>query len=84
MKKIFIVTYVGLSADEADANGYCEAKAFAKYEDAKAYFEELISNEMECQKEFDPVIETHREREASLTWSGFGQGLKLKIHESNL
>ena len=81
--KLFIVSYVGLSED-TNADGYCETHPFAEYADAKAFFERLLENEYNEQRDagFEPVIDKHEEREASVEWCN--ERVILRIEETEL
>lgn len=82
--KLFIVTYVGMSDNEYDANGYCEVKPFFSKKKAEEYMQELVSNELESQKEFKPEIVENEPNHIRIEWSGGYEQLRVELHEKEI
>lgn len=84
MKK-FILTYVGLSDSDYEANGYSNVFLFSTYEKAKERMKLLIKNECEYLKEEGREYEIleDTEDEFRMSWSGHGEQVRLQIHEIN-
>lgn len=85
MKK-FILTYVGLSDSDYEANGYSEAFIFDTIEDARQHLKMLAESErFNCDdegSEYEILKDT--EDEYRMSWSGHGEQIRLQIHEVNL
>ena len=84
--KMYVVTYVGLSDSEYDANGYSECKICKTKEDAKQKLKEWRDNEIECLKAEDREYEILEDEddECRISWCGHGEQLRLEIHECEL
>lgn len=83
--KHFILTYVGLSDSDYEANGYSDVFLFNTYEEAKERMKLLIKNECEYLKEegHEYEILEDTEDEFRMSWSGHGEQIRLQIHEIN-
>lgn len=81
-KKLFIVTYVGLSDDE-DANGYCEPKPFFSRKKAEDYMRMLRDNELEEQKDYNPTVIEDTPERIVIQWCGYQQ-LIIRLHEEEI
>lgn len=82
----FILTYVGLSDSDYEANGYSNAFLCDTYEEAKEHMKLLIENECYCLKEegYEYEILEDTDDEFRMSWSGHGEQIRLQIHEINL
>lgn len=80
--KLFIVTYVGLSDDE-DANGYCEPKPFFSRKKAEDYMRMLRDNELEEQKDYNPIVIEDTPERIVIQWCGYQQ-LIIRLHEEEI
>lgn len=57
MRKRYVVTYVGLTDDDAFGNGYCEVEVCSERHIAERIAKEWSENEMEVQKDSKPTME---------------------------
>lgn len=80
---MWIVSYVGLSDSEYNANGYCETAVFDNYHKAKRKFEEWKKAEMDnCRdegREFE-ILQDEGE-DFRMAWSGYGEQIRLHIRK---
>lgn len=85
-KKVYVVSYLGLSDNDEDANGYLELKVFDDREKAKAYFDMLVSNEIEClcseQREY--TVHQNEDGLCHFSWSGLSEQVIIKILEETV
>ena len=83
LKEMYVVTYVGLSDSEYDANGYCKCKLCATKNDALRKLKEWRDNEIENLKSEgrDYEILEDEEDECRISWCGHGEQLRLEIHK---
>lgn len=85
-QKFYVLTYVGLSDSDYHANGYCESRVFDTLEQAKAKLQKLREAEIENLKAEgrDYEILEDEDDECRLSWCGYGEQLRLEIHEAVL
>ena len=85
-KKVWVVTYVGLSDSEYEANGYCECHVCGTLEAAKAKMLQLRDAEIEnCKAEGrDYQILEDETTELRMSWCSHGEQVRLEIHEEEV
>lgn len=85
-QKVYVVTYVGLSDSEYDANGYCESAVCTDLAAAKAKMKAWREAEIEnCKAEGrDYEILEDEAMEFRMSWCGHGEQLRLKIEEKEV
>lgn len=81
-KKMYAVTYVGLSKDEYDANGFCDVKVFTTFGKAAEYKQELIDRETEecLEKGIAWTVGINEDDEFRMEWAGGDEQLRIEIH----
>ena len=79
--KIYVVTYVGLSDSDYDANGYCDAYVFGALDDAKAAMRRLREKEIDYLKEDnrDYEILEDEDDKCRISWCGHGDQIRLEV-----
>ena len=84
--KIYVVTYVGLSDSDYDANGYCDAYVFGALDDAKAAMRRLREKEIDYLKEDNRDYEILEDEDdmCRLSWCGHGEQLRIEVHEAEI
>ena len=76
-----IVSYVGLSDNEHDANGYNEVHAFADKYDAIVKMRTLRNNEIDNLDEGDYEILVDTTTEFRMAWCGYAEQIRIYLHE---
>ena len=80
---LYIVTYIGLSDNDPDGNGYCEIKAFDTHERAVDTMESMVLAECEEQRDFTPRVERGTDV-AIVSWNGGSDSVIIRIHETTV
>lgn len=85
-QKVWVVTYVGLSDSEYEANGYCECHVCGTLEAAQAKMRQLRDAEIEnCKAEGrDYQILEDETTELRMSWCSHGEQVRLEIHEKEV
>jgi len=78
MRKRYVVTYVGLTDDDAFGNGYCEVEVCSERHIAERIAKEWEENEMEVQKDSKPTMEQNGDVRV-ISWAGCQ--VIITIHE---
>ena len=86
MEKMFVVTYVGLSDSEYEANGFSECMIATSIEGAREKMKSWREREIEHLKSEnrDYEILEDEDEECRISWCGHGEQLRLEIHECEL
>lgn len=81
-RPLYIVTYVGLSDDNPDANGYTKVYRYYNYTDAVKARERMAEEEMQTQHEagFEPRLVRESEAKWRVLWCGDCQQVILQLH----
>lgn len=80
--KCYIVSYVGLSTSESDANGYNEVFLFDSFEDARKKMLALFESERESVTEMGDIpYANYKYNYACVSWAGGEEEVKIYIHE---
>lgn len=84
--KMWCVTYVGLSDSEYKANGYSDVALYTTKEAAKAKLKAWRDDEIAALKkqEQDYEILEDEDDECRIGWSGYGEQVRIEIHEVEL
>ena len=79
--KIYVVTYVGLSDSDYDANGYCDCYVFGSLDDAKTALKKLRDNEIMYLKEDNREYEILEDEDdvCRISWCGHGEQIRLEV-----
>jgi hypothetical protein len=82
-KKMYCVTYVGLSDSEYDANGYSEVALYDTMDAAKAKLKAWRDNEIEelKEQERDYDVLEDEDDECRISWCGHGEQVRIEVHE---
>lgn len=85
-QKVWIVTYVGLSDSDYEANGYSECHVCGTLEAAKSKMRQLRDAEIEnCKAEGrDYEILEDETTEMRMSWCCHGEQARLEIHEAEV
>ena len=85
-KKMYCVTYVGLSDSEYDSNGYSEVALYATKDAAKAKLKAWRDNEIAelKEQERDYEILEDEDDECRISWCGHGEQIRIEVHEVEL
>lgn len=80
VRHCYVVTYVGLSDSDADANGYCAAIVYANRKIAEDKVMQLIEEELNTH---DEDINVRRENgKIVISWAGGTERVLISIHET--
>lgn len=81
--KLYIVTYVGLSDNDDEANGYSEVKAYNSLDKAKAKLKRYKNCEINDIKDRGDEYEilTDTDMECRISWGGGSEQVRILIHE---
>jgi hypothetical protein len=82
-KKMYCVTYVGLSDSEYDANGYSEVALYDTMDAAKAKLKAWRDNEIAelKEQERDYEILEDEDDEVRISWCAHGEQVRIEVHE---
>lgn len=85
-KDLWVVTYVGLSEEDSDANGYTEVKVFDNINDAKSKLQEWRNAEIEnlVDEERDYEILVDEKFEVRIGWCGQSEQVRILVHKVEL
>lgn len=78
-RKLFLVTYIGLSDSEPDANGYCETFLYVNHFEALAKMNSLAENEMQ-EHDSDLSVKTEDNKRV-LSWAGGTESVIITVKE---
>lgn len=83
IKRMYCVTYVGLSDSEYDANGYSEVALYDTKAAAKAKLKAWRDNEIEelKEQERDYEILADEDDEVRISWCAHGEQVRIEVHE---
>ena len=81
--KHYVLTYVGLSDSDYEANGYSEVYLFDTLEDAQSKLREIAVNELDYHESEGSKCEVLEafDNEFRMSWDGDGEQIRLQIHE---
>lgn len=85
-KRTYVVTYVGLSDSEYNANGYSECHLYCDKEAAFAKLKALRDAEIADLKEQgrDYEILEDEEDKCRISWCGHGEQVRIEVHKEKL
>lgn len=85
-QKVWVLTYVGLSDSDYEANGYSEVHVCGTLEAAKEKMRQLLDAEIEnCKAEGrDYEILEDETTELRMSWCCHGEQVRLEIHEEEV
>lgn len=84
IKAYYVVSYVGLSDNEQDADGYNQTKLFNEIESAENYVDKLCEQEMETQKDSNPKHSVDDDGKHIISWAGDSEKVIIEIHKEYL
>ena len=80
--ELYVVTYVGLSDSDYNANGRCEVNVFLSIEDAQCFLKKCKEDEIkylkEEQREYE-ILEDLPDK-CHLSWAFYGEQVIIEIH----
>ena len=80
---VYVVSYVGLSDSEYDANGYCENAVYDTIDAAKAKLQSWKENEIQNLQDEGREYELLKDEddEVRIGWCGYSEQVRLEIHK---
>ena len=85
-KTVYVVTYVGLSDSEYDANGYSECRVYSDKEAAIEKLKALRDNEIAELEEQGRDYEILKDEpmECRISWCGHGEQVRIEVHKEEM
>ena len=85
-RKVYVVTYVGLSDSEYEANGYSDCHVYNDRDAALAKLKELRDAEIETLKDEGRDYEVLKDEddECRISWCGHGEQVRIEVHLADM